>query len=58
MILMAMPLVTNVSFVQAFRQVSLPLCALAGVVLLHEKMTIPRFSGLLLIFSGLVLSVF
>ncbi len=58
MILMAMPLVTNVSFVQAFRQVSLPLCALAGVVLLHEKMTVPRFTGLILIFSGLVLSVF
>lgn len=58
MILLAMPLVTNVSLVQAFRQVSLPLCALAGVVLLKEKMSLPRFSGLILIFSGLVLSVF
>ena len=58
MILLAMPLVSNVSFVQAFRQLSLPICALAGVVLLHEKMTVPRLAGLLLIFSGLVLSVF
>ena len=58
MILLAMPMVTNVSLVQAFRQVSLPICALAGVILLHEKMTAPRVTGFILIFSGLILSVF
>ena len=58
MILLAMPMVTNVSLVQAFRQLSLPICALAGVLILKEKMTIPRVTGFLLIFGGLVLSVF
>ena len=58
MILLAMPLVTNVSLVQAFRQLSLPICALAGVVILKEKITVPRMVGFLLIFAGLVLSVF
>ena len=57
MILLAMPMVTNVSLVQAFRQLSLPICAVAGVLLLHEKITIPRITGFLLIFGGLVLSV-
>lgn len=58
MILLAMPMVTNVSLVQAFRQLSLPICAIAGVLLLHEKMNLPRVIGLVLIFTGLVLSVF
>ncbi|MBO5923966.1 MAG: EamA family transporter [Lentisphaeria bacterium] len=58
MILLAMPMVTNVSLVQAFRQLSLPICAVAGVLLLHEKITIPRITGFILIFGGLVLSVF
>ena len=58
MILLAMPMVTNVSLVQAFRQLSLPFCALAGVLILKEKITIPRLTGFTLIFSGLVLSVF
>lgn len=58
MILLAMPMVTNVSLVQAFRQLSLPICALAGVLILKEKMTIPRITGFILIFGGLVLSVF
>ena len=57
-ILLAMPMVTNVSLVQAFRQISLPICAIAGVVLLHEKMTLPRMIGLLLIVCGLVMAVF
>ena len=57
-ILLAMPMVTNVSLVQAFRQISLPLCALAGVILLHEKMTLPRTVGLVLFVGGLVLSVY
>jgi len=58
MILLAMPLVTNVSLVQAFRQLSLPICAAAGVLLFKEKITLPRAVGFVLIFTGLVLSVF
>ena len=57
-ILLAMPMVTNVSLVQAFRQISLPICAIAGVILLHEKMTLPRTIGLILIVSGLIMSIF
>lgn len=57
LVLAAMPMVTNVSFVQAFRQISLPIGLLLGVVFLHEKCNLPKVSGLFLIVSGLALSV-
>jgi drug/metabolite transporter (DMT)-like permease len=57
-ILVAMNYVTNVSFVQAFRQLSLPLSALLGFFILKEKITLIRWVALLLIMAGLVLSVF
>ena len=56
-ILLSMPMISNVSLVQAFRQISLPICALAGVWLLHEKMTILRGIGLTMTAGGLILSV-
>jgi drug/metabolite transporter (DMT)-like permease len=57
LILIAMNFVSNVSFVQAFRQLSLPLSALLGYLILKEKVTPLRWLGLLLIMGGLVLSL-
>lgn len=57
LVLAAMPYVTNVSFVQAFRQISLPIGMLLGVVFLHEKCRPPKIAGMFLIITGLVLSV-
>ena len=55
LILTAFAFVTNVSFVQAFRQMSLPLGFFAGVLILHEKASKPKLLGLILIVTGLVL---
>ena len=57
-ILVAMNHVTNVSFVQAFRQLSLPLSAFLGYFILKEKITLIRWIGLSFIMAGLILSVF
>ena len=54
LILFAMQYVTNVSFIQAFRQLSLPLGFLAGVLFLHEKSSATKVTGLLLIVAGLL----
>jgi drug/metabolite transporter (DMT)-like permease len=56
LILAAMPFVTNVSFVQAFRQMSLPLCITAGIVILHERCTLTKVIGCLAIVAGLLLT--
>ena len=54
LILMAMRYVTNVSYLQAFRQISLPLGFLAGVVLFREKALPVRVVGLVCDIAGLV----
>ncbi len=54
-ILMVYPLVTNVSFVTAFRQISIPIGSLAGIFVLKEKMNIGKIAGSFIIFLGLVL---
>ena len=46
--------VTNVSYIQAFRQMSLPIGVLAGIFLLHEKPGRPRLAGIALVITGLV----
>ncbi len=55
LILLAMGFVDNVSYIQAFRQMSLPLGVLAGVWLLREKPGKPRMAGIALVVAGLVL---
>jgi drug/metabolite transporter (DMT)-like permease len=57
LILLAMNFVTIVSFIQAFRQLSLPLGALFGHIFLKEKITLQRKIALVMIFSGLLLSL-
>ena len=58
LVLLAMHFVTNVSYVQAFRQMSLPLGAFLGIVFLKEKTSGPKLVGLALIVGGLVAASF
>lgn len=55
MVLVAMGYVTNVSIIQAFRQMSLPIGVLAGIFLLHEKPGCPRLIGIALVVIGLII---
>jgi len=55
LVLASMNYVTNVSYVAAFRQLSIPLGALFGIVLLKEPRYGPKVLGAALIFVGLVL---
>jgi len=57
LILLAMTRVDNVAYIQAFRQISLPLGFLAGVFILKETGTMPKFVGLILITVGLLMTV-
>ena len=56
LILFAMQFVTNVSFIQAFRQLSLPFGFIAGLLFLKEKSSSTKVTGLLLILTGLVIT--
>ena len=58
LVLLAMCHVTNVSFVQAFRQMSLPLGVLAGILFLKESCTPGKIAGTALIVGGLVAVAF
>jgi drug/metabolite transporter (DMT)-like permease len=55
LVLIAMGYVTNVSYVVAFRQLSIPLGALLGVLVLKEPRPPTRFVGVVVIFAGLAL---
>ena len=55
MVLFAMKYVDNVSYVVAFRQVSILLTVVAGIFMLDEKRYVPKIVGAVIIFSGLVL---
>ncbi len=58
LVLIAMAHVTNVSYVVAFRQVSIPLGVIFGVIFLKEPRFYPKFIGTLIIFIGLVFVAF
>jgi drug/metabolite transporter (DMT)-like permease len=55
LVLASMNYVTNVSYVAAFRQLSIPLGALFGMILLNEPRYVPRIIGVVIIFLGLTL---
>ena len=57
LVLLAMNYVTNVSYVQAFRQLGLVIGMLEGFFILKERCTLTRVLGIVLIVSGLVLTV-
>jgi drug/metabolite transporter (DMT)-like permease len=54
-VLVSMNYVSNVSYVAAFRQLSIPFGAILGMVLLKEPRYIPKIVGIATIFIGLVL---
>ena len=58
LILLAMLRTTQLSFLQAFRQMSLPIGMLAGVFILKESCSMPKIIGIILIVSGLVMTSF
>lgn len=53
--LAAMAFVRNVSYVAAFRQLSIPIGAVMAFVLLKERAPAPKLTGLLLLLTGLLL---
>ena len=55
LVLASMNYVTNVSYVAAFRQLSIPLGALFGMVLLKESRYAPKVIGVVIIFAGLII---
>lgn len=56
LVLVSMNYVENVSYVAAFRQLSIPLGAIFGMTLLKEPRYIPKKIGIAAIFIGLVLT--
>ena len=57
LVLVAMNYVTNVSYVQVFRQLGLPIGMGLGVLILKEHCTWTKVIGVILILSGLAISV-
>lgn len=55
LVLISMGFVDNVSYVAAFRQISIPLGVLLGVLILQEAAHPPKFVGVTTMFAGLVL---
>jgi drug/metabolite transporter (DMT)-like permease len=55
LVLASMNYVTNVTYVAAFRQLSIPLGTLFGMVLLKETRYVPKVIGVVIIFIGLTL---
>lgn len=55
LVLVAMAFVRDISYVVAFRQTSIPLGTLVGVLLLKERAYPLKFIGSLVIFAGLVM---
>ena len=54
LVLLAMMLVSNVSYIAAFRQLSIPLGALLGILLFKERAALPKMVGIGMIFFGLL----
>lgn len=57
LVLVAMNYVNNVSYVQAFRQLGLVIGMLEGILILKERCTLTKILGIVLIVSGLVMTV-
>ena len=55
LVLLAMMLAGNVSYIAAFRQLSIPLGAVMGIILFKERSNPPKLIGIGMIFVGLLL---
>jgi len=56
LVLTSMAYVSNVSYVIAFRQLSIPIGAALGILVRKEKATPPKLTGIALVVTGLVLA--
>lgn len=56
-VLMSMNYVTNVSYVQVFRQLGLVFALLGGIFILKEQCNFTKFVGVALIITGLIITV-
>ena len=54
-VLISMNYVSNISYVAAFRQLSIPIGAMLGMAVLKEPRYFPKLIGITAIFSGLIL---
>jgi drug/metabolite transporter (DMT)-like permease len=54
-VLISMAFVNNVSYVVGFRQLSIPLGAALGILVLKEKLTLPKLAGVIIMFAGMIL---
>ncbi|MEN8247134.1 MAG: EamA family transporter [Thermodesulfobacteriota bacterium] len=55
LVLTSMNYVTNIGYVAVFRQLSIPLGAIFGILLLKESRHLPKILGIAMIFVGLIL---
>ena len=55
LVLVSMAHVANVSYVAAFRQLSIPLGAILGIVVQKEPCPVPKWVGIIIISVGMVL---
>jgi drug/metabolite transporter (DMT)-like permease len=55
LVLAAMAFVSNVSYVAAFRQLSIPIGAFLGITLQHEPKYKPKLAGIAIVLAGLIL---
>ncbi len=55
LVLISMAFVQNISYVVAFRQLSLPIGVLLGVLILKEHLSGPKLLGISVMFAGLIL---
>jgi drug/metabolite transporter (DMT)-like permease len=55
LVLLAMSFVTNISYVVSFRQLSIPLGALLGVIIFKEKCSIYKIMGIIILLIGLLI---
>ncbi len=58
LVLAAMLLTPNVSYVMAFRQLSIPIGAALGILVLRERVTPAKTCGIILIVAGLLIVAF
>ena len=55
LVLISMGYVTNVSYVVAFRQISIPIGLIFGILFLNECICAPKIAAVVLLFTGVVL---
>ena len=55
LVLLAMSFVTNISYVVSFRQLSIPLGTILGVIIFKEKCRIYKILGIVILVTGLII---